>query len=116
MGIRHADLAMQADRPGLTRLHLSDAPSGALAVLLLGHGGTHERPWLFGCSTSLSVDALIPTVTGTSGLNRGYAWIDLPRALAAPGQHQAVVQGQWVVLDPMSGSLGGLTNSLRWLH
>jgi hypothetical protein len=47
------------------------------------------------------MDAVGTTVTGTTGIDRGYAFFDLPRRLAATaGQRFAV---QWLVLDPATG-------------
>ncbi len=107
------------------RLHLSNAPAGAHVALLLGFSRTQWHGLalpaslaslgLLDCSLYTSVDLFAKTWTGTSGLDRGYAAIDLPLPLKAPGQDLFTLHGQWLVLDPTTGGVA-LSDAVLWRH
>lgn len=84
------------------RIHLSGAPAGATAYLLLGlsdrQHGAHRLPlaldrWgMPGCALRVSIDVQVRVVAGTTGNARGYAYVDVPRAGGTP------LYAQWLVL------------------
>lgn len=98
--------------PTGSRMQIANAPPAALAWCILGNGTATTTSGLPlpvaldsfgfpGCSLLVPLDAVGTTVTGTTGIDRGYAFFDLPRRLAATaGQRFAV---QWLLLDPASG-------------
>lgn len=67
-----------------------------------------------GCSLFTSIDALALTTSGTVGLDRGYAFFDLPLPLQPTGRG-TLVYGQWLTLDP-SVPGGGVTEAHWWRH
>ncbi len=107
------------------RLHLSNAPPGAHVALLLGFSRTQWHGLslpaslasigLLDCSLYTSIDLFAKTWTGTAGLDRGYAAIDLPLPLKAPGQDLFTLHGQWLVLDPTNGGVA-LSDAVLWRH
>jgi hypothetical protein len=107
------------------RIHLSSAPAGAPAALLLGfsssqwHGLTLPLSLaslgLPQCFLYTSVELIATTASGLSGLERGYASIDLPWPLKAPAQALFVLHGQWIVLDPTRAGIG-LSEAMTWRH
>jgi hypothetical protein len=91
----------QAPRIGLRdlgargfRVHLSQAPPAAIAILLLGSSGTPfrtqpleidlDRLGFTGCSLQVPVELGVPVATGTDGIDAGYAYLDVP--CAEPGR------------------------------
>ncbi|HLQ36355.1 MAG TPA: hypothetical protein VK348_01040, partial [Planctomycetota bacterium] len=95
--------------PGFGRLHLSGAPPGALAHLLLAPAGqttfgSFTLPLdlgsfgMPGCMLLVPPAVSIGTPTGTTGFDRGYAAFDLPLGLVPAGGFP--VAAQWLVLDP----------------
>jgi hypothetical protein len=95
-----------------SRLQLAGAPPGALAWCILGDGTATTTsglplpvaldPYGFqGCSLNVPLDFVGATITGTSGIDRGYAAFDLPVPLAATGGRRCAAQ--WLVLDPATG-------------
>ncbi|MEQ1634019.1 MAG: hypothetical protein ABL997_16695 [Planctomycetota bacterium] len=55
-----------------------------------------------GCSAFVAPAVAIPTVLGTSGLDLGYAQIDLPFPIASTNGH--ALAAQWLLLDPTTGA------------
>jgi hypothetical protein len=105
------------------RMHLSDAPPGAAAVLL---AGTSNRswgsialplrldPWGFvGCALETSVLVTCPTLTGRQGNRAGYASLDLPVPIAATVPAR-MVYAQWLVLGSGVQAPGALSMALGW--
>lgn len=103
----------------LARLHVSGASAGGTALLLLGLSnsswGGHSLPipldaiGLSGCLLHNSVDAWGLLPIGTTGLDRGFAAIDLPTGQALPQRLHA----QWLTFDARATALGA-TPSLSW--
>ncbi len=56
-----------------------------------------------GCSLYVSADAAWLRTLGTTGIDRGYAAVDLPFQLSASGTGLGV-KAQWLVVDPASGN------------
>lgn len=106
------------------RLHLSGAPAGGIAVLLVGlsssvwAGGALPvslQPIGFaGCELATSAEVQLPLTVGTAGLRRGYTSFDVPFALT-PDSSQ-LLQGQWLVLGGGAAAPGATTNSISWAH
>jgi len=106
------------------RIHLSDAESGAPAALVLGISRTtwagRSLPLSLteygfpGCSLFVSMDAIFFAQTGTSGVGRGYASLDLPWPLAYPGGF--TLYGQWISFGTGSSAPGGVSDALEWRH
>lgn len=104
-------------------VHLSEAPPGASAALLLGVSDTswagQPLPWsldnfgLPGCSLQTSVEATVPTVTGIQGTSFGYAGFTVPLPLNAG--LGADVHAQWVVLGAGVTPVA-FTGGLSWRH
>lgn len=96
------------------RLSLSDARSGASALLVLGFsnqafGGTLLPASLAplglpGMLLLVSPDAMLATIVGTSGLDRGCAQIDVPLQMNPAG---IPLFAQWAWLDPANASAHG---------
>lgn len=105
------------------RMHLSDAPSNAPAVLLVG---LSNRSWagltlpiklhswgFLGCELATSVEAVVPTVTGSQGIRAGHASVDLP----LPVTHtmpRRMVYAQWLVFGSGAQTPGALSVALGW--
>jgi hypothetical protein len=118
IGLR--DLAPSAGRG--VRVHLSEAPSGVNAALFVGLSNTEwngvplplDLSFLGlppGCALHTSIDALALRVTGTSGLDAGYASVTLPFDLSMTGVR---VYAQWLLFGPGNSWPGGLTRPLSW--
>ncbi len=110
-----------SEQGGGKRLHLSGAPAGAAAVLLLG---LSRRSWggvplpfaldglgFPGCRLHTSVEVMLSASTGTVGTSCGYASIDLP-LLAHPLGIE--VHGQWLVAGRGATWPGALSEALVW--
>lgn len=107
------------------RLHLSRTPPAAHVALLLGFSRTHWHGLtlpaslaplgLPSCSLYTSVDLFAKTWTGAAGLERGYANVDLPLPLRAPGQELFTLHAQWLVWDANTGALG-VSDAIAWRH
>lgn len=94
------------------RVTVAKAPAGALAWLSLSfpnqtsYGG-HPLPLdlspfgLPGCTMYVAPIALHLRVTGTTGIDRGYAAVDFPFRLTAAATGIDAV-AQWLVLDPVT--------------
>lgn len=102
----------------LGRVHLTRAPAGATAILLIGIDGEELAPGVkippdlaaFGlpqCALANTIEATAVRTTGTRGVDLGYASVDVPM-FAAPRLY-----AQWLVLDPASGGVG-LSRGLVW--
>lgn len=106
------------------RLHLSQAPAGAPAVLMLGLSTNQilgvplplalDSLGLPGCSLLTSIDAHHLLVAGTSGMDAGYARVDLPQRLPVSGPGWYSISAQWLVLGTGSESPGGVSQALTW--
>lgn len=104
------------------RVHLSAAPPGVSTCLVLGLSNTDwggvPLPWDLsflglpaGCALHTSVDAFAARTTGTAGLDRGFAFVDLPFDVAMLGRR---VYAQWLLFGPGNTWPGGLTRPLSW--
>jgi hypothetical protein len=104
------------------RVHLSQAPPGVNAALFVGLSNTDWNgvplPLALsflglppGCALHVSIDALALRVTGTSGLDTGYASVTLPFDLSMTGVR---VYAQWLLFGPGNSWPGGLTRPLSW--
>ena len=108
-------------RPDLVCVHLSQAPPGVNAALFVGLSNTDWNGVplpldlafanLPGCALHTSVDAFALRTTGSSGLDRGYAFADLPFDLSMTGVR---VYAQWLLFGPGNTWPGGLTRPLSW--
>jgi hypothetical protein len=118
IGLR--DLAASGRRG--VRVHLSDAPPGVGAWLFLGLSNTtwngvplpYDLSFLglpAGCALHTSIDAFAVRTTGTSGLDAGFAFVDIPVDLSALGTR---IWAQWAVFGPGNTWPGGLTRPLSW--
>jgi hypothetical protein len=103
------------------RMHLSNAPPGANAALLIGlsESGRFRLPadlagggGFPGCQLHTSADVAVCVVTGTTGVDRGYAHVDVPVPLVAGGA--MALYGQWLVLGSVAS--GGVSNAFTWRH
>ncbi len=116
------------------RITVSRAPANAAAVLVVGlsnriQGGLSLPlplgPFGFpGCELGASVDLVLASTTGSTGLSRGYTHVDLdpprhwvhwPTGVAGtrPGAPQSVpLHIQWIVLSQAGG---GVTERIRWI-
>lgn len=104
------------------RITVYDANPGSPAVLLVGLSRTSFGatplplaldPFGFaGCKLFTSIDLMLPTTTGSTGLSKGYASFDLPVSLAAAGK--VTLHAQW--LSAGSGKLhpGGISDAISW--
>lgn len=105
------------------RLHVSDAPPAAPAVLLLGDS---DRAWghtplpvkldVFGfphCDLRTSVLFTLPIVTGRAGAAAGYGAVDVPLPAAA-GNPPRTLYAQWLVLGQGVHAPGGLSAAVSW--
>jgi len=106
------------------RIHLSGAPPSARAWLMLG---LSRRTWgpaklpldlalvgLPGCKLYTSIELLAPATTGSQGIAKGYAFVDLGLPLAAPGKEWFTLYGQWLVAG--NGTRTGLSEAMQWKH
>lgn len=111
-------------RQASTRLHVSGAPPGALAFLLLGVSSTTwagtplplslESLGFIGCHLATSVELPLGAPTGVAGLAAGYAFYDLPVPVgSALG---VTLHGQWLVVGSGATLPGALTDALSWRH
>jgi hypothetical protein len=104
------------------RVHLSDAPAGSPAFLLVGvsrdHFGAHRLPLDLGslgyngCTLYTSADLALPVTVGATGTARGYAYADVPLRFGE-GQGTIPLYAQWKVWDVASGG-AGLSEMLTW--
>lgn len=107
------------------RLHLNQAPAKAPAFLLLGlsrsqwGGTTLPLPLGFiglpGCRLNTSVDVIVSSLAGSTGISRGYAAVDISVPLAGTNP-KVTVYGQWLVWDPTGNRPGAMTAALSWKH
>ncbi len=105
------------------RVHLSGGEPGGMAVLVLGFSRTSfgplslpvslERLGLAGCQLHVSIDASVLSSVET-GRHAGYAGVDLPVPLGAPGG--IALHGQWLVLGSGATAPGGVSDALVWYH
>jgi hypothetical protein len=105
------------------RVHLSGAPAGAQAVLLLGRSdtawGAFRLPLdlaafgLPGCTLYTSIDAVVTATAGMTGIDRGYAFVDVPLPVAETGSGTVPLHAQWKVVDPSTGGVG-FTEMATW--
>lgn len=97
-----------------SRIVLSSAPQGALATCLLASAsettiGGLNLPYaldglgFLGCSLQVPPSLTESRIVGTTGLDQGYAAIDVPFAMGTSGFAVAL---QWVVLDFATGGYG----------
>lgn len=109
---------------GGLRIHLSNAPPNTAALFLVGLSNT---AWLGnplplglgplglpGCNLFTSIDVAPPVLTGTTSVNAGYAFYDIPIPLGAG--RQITLNGQWLVANPGATTLGALSGGLSWQH
>ena len=118
------NLGMSSLGPAGVRVHLSNAPPNALAVLLFGLSTTqfHGVPLplaldpfgLPGCALRTSVELMCTVATGSTGNNAGYASLDINRPIPTVGNGTWSVSAQWFVLGDASTFPGGMTQAIRW--
>jgi hypothetical protein len=104
-----------------TRLTVVDGPAGGFALLLLGTSRTQygglplplplDPFGLPACQLLTSIDVNLSIHLGTLGVDRGYAALDLPLALSAPGAGTRTVYAQWLVVSP-TGVPTGVSQAL----
>jgi hypothetical protein len=107
------------------RVHLSGAPPGAQALLLLGISTSSwqmtplplalEFAGFPGCTLFTSVEATALVTVGAVGTAAGYASFDVPVPLAI-GTSQVTLHGQWLVLGSGEMWPGALSAGLTWQH
>ncbi|MCC6669808.1 MAG: hypothetical protein IT458_02020, partial [Planctomycetes bacterium] len=105
----------------LARIQLHGAEPGAPAFLLLGLSTERfgalglpaglETLGLPGCALHTSVEVVGVARTGTSGLERGYAWLEVPGGVRGTSPWSA----QWLVF-PRAGTWppSAITPALLW--
>jgi hypothetical protein len=121
IGFRDLARSATGDR---VRVHLASAPSGVCTCLVLGASNTSwggaPLPYdlsflgLAGCALYTSIDAFAARTTGTSGIDAGYAFVDVPLPLAPPDVIGTPVYAQWLLFGPDNSWPGGLTQALTW--
>jgi hypothetical protein len=121
----------QAPRIGLRdlgargfRVHLSKAPPAASAILMLGSSRTPfrtlpievdlDRLGFTGCSLQVPIELALPVVTGTTGIDAGYAFLDVPCALNSGAGF--ALHAQWLVLGTGAQAPGALSDALTTRH
>ena len=105
------------------RVHLSDAPPGIAAALLVGNSNQtfaglplplKLELWGFpGCELATSVLVELCTSTGTQGIAAGYASLDVALPIAS-GSRRGTLYAQWLVLGQGAQAPGALTGALSW--
>lgn len=113
-------IGWRVQAPG-ARVHLSNAPAGAGGVLLVGLSDSQWGPFrlplitdpygLPGCTLHTSVEATVVATTGTQGIDRGYAYVDIPQPLALPNGGGVRVFAQWLVVG---GTGIALSERVEW--
>jgi hypothetical protein len=110
--------------PTFARAHVSHAPAGSTAFLLLGVNATTppvslhlglEPFGLAGCELHVAVQITAAVTTGGDGTRRGYAFVDLPLPDAA-SQGTISLSGQWLVLGRGNRFPGALSRAISWSH
>jgi len=112
-------IGIRAIRNGV-RLTVAQGPAGGIGVLLLGtsrtsYGGI-PLPLPLGflglptCLLQTSIDLTLPVALGQTGIDRGYAPLDLPVTLSASGP--PTVFAQWVVFGGTPLAATGLSQPL----
>ncbi|MCA8976393.1 MAG: hypothetical protein KDC98_16865, partial [Planctomycetes bacterium] len=111
--------------PQTVRFTMAEAPAGAVAMLMLGRSDIVWQgvalPLMFdpygfpGIALWQSADITLFTTAGTTGVDRGYAELQLQ----LPVGHTIEAQGtqfhaQWIWLDPTSPSAHGSTAGQRF--
>jgi hypothetical protein len=109
--------------PGV-RIHLSNAPAGSLAVLLLGLSTTNhhgvplpaslDHLGLPGCSLRTSIELMCTAITGAAASATGHASIDLPFPVPSVGLGTWSLSAQWLVLGDATTFPGGMSQAIRW--
>jgi hypothetical protein len=98
--------------PSGSRITIAKGPPGAIGFLIGGPAsqtnyGSLSLPLaldpygLPGCSALVAPVVQVPVILGTSGLDRGYAAVDLPWI---PSPSGTALAAQWIVWDPATGS------------
>ena len=59
-----------------------------------------------------SVEVLLATTTGSTGISRGYASVDLPLLLSKTGK--LTLHGQWLSLGSAKLAPGGVSDAVLW--
>jgi hypothetical protein len=105
------------------RVHLSDAPSGVVAALLIGNSNRSWagrslplklEPFGFpGCELATSVLVELCTSTGTQGNAAGYASLDVALPIVG-GSGRGTLHAQWLVLGQAQQAPGALSGALSW--
>ena len=108
-------IGFRAFDPARARIHLTGAVPGSGAWLVVGlsesNWGGASLPFdlaalgLPGCWLNASAEVLVPVRAGTTGNDRGCAYVDVPRL-------GVTLRGQWVVPDGQGGF--ALSKGLRW--
>jgi hypothetical protein len=108
------------------RVHLSSAPTGAFAFLLLGVSTTQYAgvplpaamdPFgLPGCALRTSIEAVYTGIAGSIGTGRGHMQLDLPLPVRTATLGGIPLSAQWLVLGMGQEFPGGMSQALRWVH
>jgi len=108
--------------PNGVRIHLSGAPPGRPAALLIGFS---QMTWIGqplplalypfgfpdGSMLYTSVETMIGVTTGTNGIAKGYAFVDLPLRPTSPGL--VTVHAQWLCFDA-SNRPAAFSQAISW--
>ena len=103
-----------------TRITMFDAEPALPAVLILGQSDRHHLgrllPWSLGdlglprCALHISSEIALPVTTGNTGIDIGYAAIDLPSPASTNGT--LGLFAQWLVLDRRAPRLQAVSDAL----
>ena len=104
------------------RITVYDANPGSAALLAVGVSRTSFGavqlplsldPFGFrGCKLFTSIDVVLATTTGSAGLAKGYASLDLPISLAATGK--VTLHAQWRSVGTGTLLPGSISDAISW--
>ncbi|MEQ1631574.1 MAG: VCBS repeat-containing protein [Planctomycetota bacterium] len=100
---------------GNARITVSGGTPGSLAWLVGGFASDTSYAGIpipialdpfgwTGCSAFVAPAVSVPTILGSTSLDRGYAHVDLPLPVTTTGG--LALAAQWLLLDPSTGSFG----------
>ena len=123
IGLRHLRSLLSPIRePEQVRVTVFGAKPGVPAALMIGqsdrvHAGRNlplslQSVGLPSCALLVSPDLVLPTMTGTTGVNAGYARLELPINLSATGR--VPLFAQWVTLDQTASRVDGVSDAITW--
>lgn len=119
-------IGMSSLGPAGVRLHLSNAPAGGFAFLLVGvstvqHAGVPlpaamDPFGMPGCALRTSIEWLLTGSAGQVGIERGHLQMDLPLPVRSATVGGISLSAQWLVLGVGQEFPGGMSQALRWIH